>query len=546
MTTMAEPVVRAPARPRRWLEELVSPGGLFVSAVMILALFPVTSIIRDPDFWWHLRAGQLIVDNGALLGTDPFTYTVSSHAWTMHEWLSEVFFAVVQRAGGLGPIVLVLSVVTWIGLVCILLRAAMRAPNRFVLGLGMLLAVIAGYPIWGPRVQMVTFCFSALTLLLVERHLVRGGRAIWFLVPLFLVWSNLHSGFIIGLGFIAVVVVAEIVGGRLGMPDSASAARVRTLIPVLIASAVVSMVNPNGPGILLYAFQTQTSAAQQALILEWHSPDFHDWVVLPFGIMLVSLIALITANRYLRARDAALVLVTAALALQSVRHIALFVAAATPVWINQADLLLLRRRSRAARQRRPASMPPLRLRVLTFAALAVTLLATFVAGRLVPAMRTQPGALVYAQEFPVCASRWLATVHRPLNIFNQYGEGGFLSYQLSSKGDKVFVFGDAALMGDALLYRYAAVEAVQPSWESIIRGAGTDIVLFDTGTPLANLLAHSTRWKNVYHDPLSVAFVPVDKVASLQLPPAPASYPAGDPCSQLTVTSSVNGGAQNP
>jgi hypothetical protein len=544
MTTMAEPVVRAHARSRRWIEELVSPAGLFVSAIMILALFPVTSIIRDPDFWWHLRAGQLIVDHGALLGSDPFTYTVSSHAWTMHEWLSEVFFALGQRAGGLGPIVLVLSVVTWIGLVCVLLRAALRAPNRFVLGLGVLLGVIAGYPIWGPRVQMVTFCFSALTLLLVERHLVRGGRAIWLLVPLFLLWSNLHSGFIIGLGFIAVVIVAELAGGRLGIPDSPSPPRVRSLIPVLVACAAVSMINPNGPGILLYAFQTQTSAAQQALILEWHSPDFHDWVVLPFGIMLVSLLALITVNRRLRARDAALVLVTAALALQSVRHIALFVAATTPVWIDQADLLLQRRRARAV-QRRPRSMPPLRLRVLTFAALAVTLLATFVAGRLVPVMRTQPGSLVYAQEFPVCATRWLATAHRPLNIFNQYGEGGFLSYQLSSRGDKVFVFGDAALMGDALLYRYAAVEAVQPSWDSIIRGAGTDIVLFDTGTPLANVMAHSTRWAKVYQDPLSVAFVPVDKLSSLNLPPAPAGYPAGDPCSQLKVASSVNGGAQN-
>jgi hypothetical protein len=544
MTTMAEPVVRAHARSRRWIEELVSPAGLFVSAIMILALFPVTSIIRDPDFWWHLRAGQLIVDHGALLGSDPFTYTVSSHAWTMHEWLSEVFFALGQRAGGLGPIVLVLSVVTWIGLVCVLLRAALRAPNRFVLGLGVLLGVIAGYPIWGPRVQMVTFCFSALTLLLVERHLVRGGRAIWLLVPLFLLWSNLHSGFIIGLGFIAVVIVAELAGGRLGIPDSPSPPRVRSLIPVLVACAAVSMINPNGPGILLYAFQTQTSAAQQALILEWHSPDFHDWVVLPFGIMLVSLLALITVNRRLRARDAALVLVTAALALQSVRHIALFVAATTPVWIDQADLLLKRRRARAV-QRRPRSMPPLRLRVLTFAALAVTLLATFVAGRLVPVMRTQPGSLVYAQEFPVCATRWLATAHRPLNIFNQYGEGGFLSYQLSSRGDKVFVFGDAALMGDALLYRYAAVEAVQPSWDSIIRGAGTDIGLFDTGTPLANVMAHSTRWAKVYQDPLSVAFVPVDKLSSLNLPPAPAGYPAGDPCSQLKVASSVNGGAQN-
>ena len=51
---------------------------------------------------------------------------------------------------------------------------------------------------------MITFAFAALTLLLVERHLVRGGKAIWVLVPLFLVWSNFHSGFVIGLGFIAI------------------------------------------------------------------------------------------------------------------------------------------------------------------------------------------------------------------------------------------------------------------------------------------------------------------------------------------------------
>jgi hypothetical protein len=130
----------------------------------------------------------------------------------MHEWLSEVLYAVLQTRGGLGLIVLVLSVTTWLGLVCLLLRAALRRPNRFALGLGLLIGAVAGYPIWGPRVQMITFFLSALTLLMAERHLVRGGRAVWMLVPLFLLWSNLHSGFIIGLGFIAVIVIAEVAG----------------------------------------------------------------------------------------------------------------------------------------------------------------------------------------------------------------------------------------------------------------------------------------------------------------------------------------------
>jgi len=253
---------------RARLDRLTTPGGLFVSAVMAVALLPVTGVIRDPDFWWHLRAGQLMLDSKALIGADPFTYTVSGHAWTMHEWLTEVAFALMHQVG-LGLIVLVLSALTWLGIVWILQRARLRSPSRFILGLGLLIGTVAGYPIWGPRAQMITFALSCLLLLVVDRHLQRGGRLVWIAVPLFLLWSNLHSGFIIGLGFIAVVVVAEFLGARAGMPDGAQMARVKTLALVLLACGAVCLVNPNGPGILVYAFQTQGSAAQQSLIAEW-------------------------------------------------------------------------------------------------------------------------------------------------------------------------------------------------------------------------------------------------------------------------------------
>src|ERR1700686_3345720 len=177
--------VAAPARParsqadgtrQRLIDRLTSPGGLFLSAVMLAAAFPLTSPIRDPDFWWHLRSGQLILQNGGLLHTDPFTYTVSSHVWTMHEWLSEVLFALLYRWAGLAAIVAFLSVVSWLGVLCIFARARLDRPGPFVLGGGVVLAVIAGYPIWGPRAQMITFALACLTLLLTERHLRGGGR----------------------------------------------------------------------------------------------------------------------------------------------------------------------------------------------------------------------------------------------------------------------------------------------------------------------------------------------------------------------------------
>ena len=551
MSSVAAEAVHEPRSGfRERLDSWTAPSGLFILAVLVIMALPVTRTIQDPDFWWHLRAGQLIIQHAGLLGNDPFTYTVANHHWTMHEWLNEVLFAVEFAVGGLGLIVLVLCTVTWLGLLAIMQKARLRNPTRGVLGMGMLIAVIAGFPIWGPRVQMITFAFAALTLLLVERHLVKGGKAIWALVPMFLVWSNFHSGFVIGLGFIAIILVAELIGAWLHMPDSAPRERLRPLLLVLIASVAVSMINPNGPTILLYALGTQTSGAQQSLIEEWFSPSFHDWEVLVYGAMLLSMAMLVVFNRHIRARDIALVLVTTALSLQSARHIALFVAASTPVYIDQLALATPRiraslrrlRRAPATARTRARGQPPLLFRLTACALLMAGLGGVYVVW-LVPKMQLQPYSLTYAQEFPVCAAQWLAGAPEPLKIFNQYGEGGYLAYTLSPRGDKVFIFGDAALMGDPLLYSYANVETVTPSWDSIIRASGTDIVLYDIKTPLADVMDHAADWTKVYQDGLSVAFVSTDRLSTLHLPPVPDWAPDSVCAKQAKAT--PNAGAQN-
>ena len=372
----------------------------------------------------------------------------------------------------------------------------------------------------------------------------------WLLVPLFVLWSNLHGEFVVGLGFIAVILVAELVGERLHMPDPAPRSRLLPVLYLLIACTAVSMINLNGPGILFYAAGTQTSAAQQSLIEEWFSPSFHDWEVLVYGAMMLSLAMLIVFNRRIRARDVALVLVVTALSLQSARHIELFVAVGTPVFIDQLAMATPRMRAALRRLRRvPATaparnrvQPPLLFRLTAYAMLIAGLGGVYIAW-LVPKMQLQPYSLTYAQEFPVCAAQWLAGAPEPLKIFNQYGEGGYLAYTLSSHGDKVFIFGDAALMGDQMLYTYAAVETATPSWDSIIRKYGTDIVLDDINTPLADVMEHAADWTKVYQDGLSVAFVPNDKLATLQLPPVPHWAP-GSVCARQ-VKAAPNTGAQN-
>lgn len=552
--------------PRGRAAALTSPAALLCGAALILSFIPATSAIRDPDFWWHLRTGQLILDSHSLVSTDPFTYTATGHHWVMHEWLTEVMFAGLYRIGGLGLIVAVLCVVTWIGLLALAGRAGLPLPawgvregaehggphvNLVVLGLGMVFASIAGYPIWGPRAQMETFALTCVTLFIAERHLRACGRVVWLLVPLFLVWSNLHSGFIIGAGFLVMIAAVELIGGRLGLRGTAPLDRTLTLIKVIAACGLIVVVNPNGPGIYLYPFETQGSAAQQSLILEWHSPDFHDTAVRAFGLMLLSLAVMCVVNRRVRPRDAALSLATSALALQSVRHVALFVAAATPLWIEQADLCVARarawRRARAVgRQARPsarpgpgsrAAQPPLWFRV-GIAGVVAGLPLVFLGNKLATAMWVKEDSLTYAKDYPVCASRWLASAAAgtKLRIFNQYGEGGYLALRLTSLGDRVYIFGDAALMGDALLYQYGSVEGLGSGWEKVIEDSGSDVVLFDNSTPLVDMLGASPDWRQVYRDGHNTAFVRASAAGAqvaAKLPPQPDFTVPGDTCTLL-------------
>jgi hypothetical protein len=60
----------------------------------------------DPDLWWHLRTGQLIVDTGLVPHSDPFSFTRAGSPWVSHEWLSEVvFYEIWKFAGAVGLII---------------------------------------------------------------------------------------------------------------------------------------------------------------------------------------------------------------------------------------------------------------------------------------------------------------------------------------------------------------------------------------------------------------------------------------------------------
>jgi len=137
-----------------------------------------------------------MADNHRLPSTDIFTYTVPSHIWTDHEYLTEILMWLVYNSAGTVGIAIAFGVITWLGF-WLMYRQVRRQPFVIV-GVGLALAAVAGDPIWGPRAQMITFALTCLELYWLQAYLSGRSRMLLYFPLVMALWANLHGGWVIG------------------------------------------------------------------------------------------------------------------------------------------------------------------------------------------------------------------------------------------------------------------------------------------------------------------------------------------------------------
>jgi hypothetical protein len=484
------------------LTERLSARTLLLGGVLIVVLGLFTGSEQDPDFWWHLRIGRWMVENGRLPSSDIFTFTASGHAWTDHEYLTEILMWLTYSAFGLTALVIAFGLLTWAGFWLIYLQVR-RQPYAIV-GVGLTIAAIAGAPIWGPRAQMITFALSCLELYWLRGYLSGRSRAINYFPLVMVAWANLHGGWVIGFAWLGVALVSELLGWAVDQDNPAHRMHVRRLAIIGAVSAVAVAATPHFLNLYPYPFQTQGSEAQQRLIVEWASPNFHNVELRPFEAM-IFLIVVGFALKRPSLYDLLLVLLGLGLALQNVRNIALFVAAVTPVLITTYGEWW---NGLAASHRWTFNIPPRKaFSVVTSVVLIAIALVTTVRvyGNVNPAHQSA----LDSQTYPVAAADWLAA-HPGVGkrMFNQYGWGGYLAYRFyGDPNRRVFIFGEAALMGDGLLNDYEHIYTLHSDWKTLLDRYGIDYVVENKGDPLPNVLATQPDWTLVYSDSVSVIFV---------------------------------------
>src|SRR5678816_3946677 len=128
----------------------VFPIVLF-SMIFVLAVRQSVSI--DPDLWWHLKAGQQIIDTRSIPHTDDYSFTKQGSEWVAHEWLSEVILEGTYRLSGFVGLVTLFSLTVVIAL-WLTYRRCEGKP--YVAGVAILLAAAASSPLFGIRPQILT------------------------------------------------------------------------------------------------------------------------------------------------------------------------------------------------------------------------------------------------------------------------------------------------------------------------------------------------------------------------------------------------------
>ena len=301
-----------PAPPSRGDRLLL--GGL----TAVLALCATLSPIRNYDYWWHLKTGDLILQTGSVPTSDPFSFTAPGAPWIDHEWLFQVLLFLAHQSVGPGFLVL-LKAALFLGLTVLMARHLAReghgpAGRAFFLTLALAGAAFR----LDVRPELATLILVPLSVHLAMRARDGGRTAPLYAIPILTALGiNLHVGCLL----IPVMIL-------LGVPASLLTAEGRRFAPRLaatgLAAALAVGLNPAGFAVWGVPFHLRALLASLPWPnLEWVPPTFAS-VPIFFAALLVAGLVLLAGARHLDPIAGPALILAGALALGHVRNVGLF------------------------------------------------------------------------------------------------------------------------------------------------------------------------------------------------------------------------------
>jgi len=439
--------------------------GRFSIAHLILVIPWVALVIdawapiRDNSFLWHIRAGELQVDGGAVLTEDPFSFTMLGEPWLTQSWLAELFYSWGEdAAGGLGfvaPMLLILTVVTFVAIGLVAYR---RSGSTMSTAIVSLLTVVLMISFLVPRPVVFSFALFGLALLAWDSPKLR-----WALPFIFWIWASTHGSFAIGLAYVGLSLIAE---------------REWKWLPTAIVSGLVTLATAHGLGVVTMLLDFAEVGDTLALLSEWQRPGLTSPVFVPFLVGL-ALIAGGLITKRLPLRQLIVVVPFAILGASSLR-------AVPPAWIGLIPAVA-------------AALGPVRLG--TERRLGMVPATVFAAFVLVLPFTIKGDGQLSEERFPVVATQELENVP----TFHDDRTGGFLIW---AEGPEFLVFiDDRAELYGAHMAEFVAVRDGEEPWGPVFEEWGITQALLPADSGLTGEIV-AAGWETVHEDDQFVVLRP--------------------------------------
>ena len=488
----------AAAEPDKSSPVAFAQAVLFTTLPLAVVFFGSLFHPRDSDLGWHLRYGEYFAQHGRLLTENVLSTTMTSYRWVNPSWGTDLItywaftalgfaglsalgaavaaagFWLAARAGAAGP---------W--------EMALLAPAFVLLEQPMLLGSF--------RAQSLTFPLLGALLFFAHKFEQGDRRWLFLIVPLFVLWTNLHGHFMLGLGLLGVWAVTYVCVQRY-RTGTFSGAEIRTLGLVVLSSALATLLNPYGVTAHLETFRHLGDPIAR-YVLEWNAfPRFSTpwWTLAAWGGVLAAAVVLEAraGARAERLPFAAIALILYVAAWKALRF-------AWPMYLASIPVIVpLLRRLRPAR---PA---------LAGAATALVLILSFgwVVQKELPrrGLRGMSWAS-YCRVATLCSPASAEFLERrpPAGkLLSLYDWGGWLIWRYP--GVKPSVDGRMTVWRDASGYS-AFEEYLGYEWGGRdVDASEYDVVYVAPNRPIFGrmmALVSQGRWEVAYSDPLASVFV---------------------------------------
>ena len=182
-----------------WLAPLLVGLGAYA-----VAIGAARSLLNDGDTLSHIAIGRWIIEHRALPFHDPFSFTFRGQSWVPHEWLAETVFAALYDWLGWGGVVAATGLA--IAAAFALLTGALQrslGPRRAAIGAALAFLLTEGHLLARPHVLALPLTVIWMAGVIRARDERRAPP--FALLPVMVLWCNLHGGFVVGLLFTALL-----------------------------------------------------------------------------------------------------------------------------------------------------------------------------------------------------------------------------------------------------------------------------------------------------------------------------------------------------